>query len=74
MAERNTNVDPARRMQFRIGVNVGDVIHDEVRVYGDGVNVAARLESIAESGGICVSGKVREEIVGKIHVLCDDFG
>lgn len=74
MAERNTNVDLKRRMQFRIGINLGDVIHDEVRVYGDGVNVAARLESIAEPGGVCVSGKVREEIVGKIDVRCDDLG
>ena len=58
MAERNAAVDPARRMQFRIGINQGDVIFDEARVYGDGVNVAARLESIAEPGGICISGKV----------------
>jgi class 3 adenylate cyclase len=57
MAERNTNVDPERCMQFRIGVNLGDVIHDEVRVYGDGVNIAARLEAIAEPGGICLSGE-----------------
>ena len=45
-------------MQFRIGVNLGDVIHDEHRVYGDGVNIAARLEGIAEPGGICISGDV----------------
>ena len=50
MAERNRLVDEPRRMRFRIGVNLGDVIHDETRVYGDGVNVAARLESIAEVG------------------------
>jgi adenylate cyclase len=46
-------------MQFRIGVNLGDVICDESRVYGDGINIAARLESIAEPGGICVSGAVQ---------------
>src|SRR2546421_11594342 len=57
MAERNAAVDPARQMQFRIGINQGDVVFDEARVYGDGVNVAARLESIAEAGGICISGK-----------------
>jgi adenylate cyclase len=51
MAEHNINVDPERRMQFRISVNLGDVIHDEVRVYGDGVNIAARLEAIADAGG-----------------------
>src|ERR1700741_86806 len=51
MAERNAAADPARRMQFRIGVNIGDVIYDEARIYGDGINIAARLEGIAEPGG-----------------------
>ena len=58
MVERNAAIDAARRMQFRIGINQGDVVFDEARVYGDGVNVAARLESIAEPGGICISDKV----------------
>jgi adenylate cyclase len=58
MAERNATVEPARRMQFRVGVNFGDVVHDDVRIYGDGINVAARLEGIAEAGGICISSKV----------------
>jgi len=61
-------------MQFRIGINQGDVIHDETRIYGDGVNVAARLESVAEPGGICISAKVHDEIAGKINVACQDFG
>ena len=74
MAERNTSVDPARRMQFRIGVNQGDVICDGTRIYGDGINVAARLETIAEVGGICLSGKVYEEIEGKIDIACEDHG
>jgi len=74
MAERNTAVDTTRRMQFRIGVNLGDVIFDDTRVYGDGVNVAARLEAIAEPGGICISDKVRQEIRGKIDVSCRDLG
>jgi adenylate cyclase len=74
MAERNASVDPVRRMQFRIGINLGDVIVDDARAYGDGVNVAARLESIAEPGGICVSGKVHDEIVGKIDVRWEDLG
>lgn len=51
MAERNSTVEATRQMQFRIGINLGDVIHDETRVYGDGVNIAARLEGIAEPGG-----------------------
>src|SRR5262245_37017730 len=61
MAERNAVADPACRMQFRIGINIGDVIHDETRLYGDGVNVAARLERIAEPGGICLSGEAHGE-------------
>src|SRR5262245_32222755 len=74
MAERNANVDEPRRMRLRIGVNQGDIIHDETRVYGDGVNVAARLESIAEPGGICISGKVYDEITGKIPATFQDLG
>src|SRR5262245_42739394 len=72
MTERNANVEEPRRMRFRIGVNQGDVIHDEARVYGDGVNVAARLESIAEPGGIYISGKVYDEIAGKITTTFQD--
>jgi adenylate cyclase len=62
MAERNATVDPAHRMQFWIGINLGDVIHDDARVYGDGVNVAARLEAIAEPGGICLSGEAYGQV------------
>src|SRR6266481_9997292 len=54
MAARNEGVPESRRMQFRMGINLGDVIHDETRIYGDGINVAARLEGIAEPGGICI--------------------
>jgi adenylate cyclase len=74
MAERNASIEPARRMQFRIGINQGDVVSDDARIYGDGVNVAARLESIAEPGGICISGKVYNEIVGKIGAAVQDLG
>ena len=74
MAERNASVDSSRRMQFRIGINQGDVVFDEARIYGDGVNIAARLESIAEPGGICISGKVHAEIVGKIEAITHDLG
>jgi class 3 adenylate cyclase len=62
MAARNADVAAARRMLFRIGINLGDVIHDETRIYGDGINVAARLEEIAEPGGICVSRQVFEHV------------
>jgi class 3 adenylate cyclase/pimeloyl-ACP methyl ester carboxylesterase len=62
MAARNDEVPEHRRMQFRIGINLGDVIHDETRIYGDGINVAARLEGIAEPGGICISRQVFEQV------------
>lgn len=74
MAERNAAIDPLRQMHFRIGVNQGDIVVDDARVYGDGVNVAARLESIAEPGGICISAKVNDEIAGKIEITCEDLG
>ena len=66
MAERNAGLEEARRMRFRIGINQGDIVFDDTRVYGDGVNVAARLESLAEPGGICISRKVYEEVAAKI--------
>ena len=74
MAERNAAIEPPRRMQFRVGINIGDVVFDDVRIYGDGINVAARLENIAEPGGICISGKVYEEINGRIELACEDIG
>jgi TolB-like protein/class 3 adenylate cyclase/Flp pilus assembly protein TadD len=74
MAERNAGVAPPRRMQFRIGINQGDVVFDEARLYGDGVNIAARLESIADAGGICISGKVYDEVAGRIAVTWQDLG
>ena len=74
MAERNTRVDLPRRMQFRIGVNQGDVVFDDARIYGDGINIAARLEGIAEPGGILISGKVYDEVRGKLDVEFDDLG
>ena len=74
MAERNASVDPERRMQYRIGVNQGDLIYDDARIYGDGINIAARLEGIAEAGGICLSGKVYEEVEGKVDFACEDMG
>src|SRR3981189_3354619 len=60
MARRNADVAPARWMQFRIGINLGDVIVDGNDIFGDGVNVASRLETLADSGGICVSVPVRD--------------
>jgi formylglycine-generating enzyme required for sulfatase activity/class 3 adenylate cyclase len=74
MATRNAAIPPDRRVQFRIGINVGDIIIDENDIYGDGVNIAARLEAIPEPGGICLSDKVHQEIRGKIDVFARDIG
>jgi len=61
-------------MEFRIGINLGDVIVDGERIYGDGVNIAARMEALAEGGGICVSGMVFEQVKGKVSVGFEDLG
>src|ERR1700736_3535250 len=70
----NANIPPERRMEFRIGINLGDVIVDGEQIYGDGVNVAARLESLADPGGICISGKVHDEIRAKLSLGYEDLG
>ncbi len=65
IAERNADVETGRRLEFRIGINLGDVIIDGDDILGDGVNIAARLEAIAQPGGICVSAVVRDQVIGK---------
>ena len=70
----NGGLPSDRRMEFRIGVNLGDVMVDGEQIYGDGVNVASRLESLADPGGICISGKVHEEIRSKLALGCEDLG
>ena len=74
MAERNFDVPAERRMLLRIGVNLGDILHDGTRTYGDGINVAARLEPLAEPGGICISSTVRDAIFGKLGLPLRDIG
>ena len=74
MLERNASFAPDQRMQFRIGINQGDVLFDDQRIYGDGVNVAARLEGLCEPGGICISGKVYEEIKNRFQIRFEDIG
>ena len=71
---RNTELPEDRQMRFRIGINLGDVIVDGDDIYGDGVNVAARLEGVAEPGGICVSRKVYDEVKHKLSVGFEDIG
>src|SRR5271154_2763223 len=74
MAERNEGVPQDRRMQFRIGVNLGDVLIEGDDILGDGVNVAARLEGIAEPGGICISSSAYDQVRGKVGVEFADLG
>ena len=74
MAERNADVSPDRRIEFRMGINVGDIIRDGRDIYGDGVNVAARLEALAEPGGICVSRVVRDQVRDKLSFSFEDMG
>ena len=74
MRERNAAIAPDRRIEFRIGINVGDIIIDSGDIFGDGVNVAARLENFADSGGICVSDRVREDVENRLDVVFNDLG
>src|SRR5262249_19512931 len=74
VAERNQGVPENRRMLFRIGINLGDILIEGDDILGDGVNVAARLEGIAEPGGICVSSSAYEQVRGKVPVEFTDLG
>ena len=74
MAERNAEVPAESRIEFRIGINVGDIISDDNDIYGDGVNVAARLESLAEPGGIYVSRNVYDQVRDKLSFGFEDMG
>jgi TolB-like protein/class 3 adenylate cyclase len=74
MAERNEGVPPDRRMLFRVGVNLGDVLVEGDDILGDGVNVAARLEGIAEPGGICISSSAYDQVRGKVAATFTDLG
>jgi adenylate cyclase len=74
MARRNTDVSPARWIQFRIGINLGDVIVEDGDIFGDGVNVAARLQELAAPNGICVSAAVRDQVGDRLDVAFEDLG
>jgi adenylate cyclase len=74
MARRNADVSAARAIQFRIGINLGDVIVEGGDIFGDGVNVAARLEALADPGGICVSAAVREQVGARLDAAFEDLG
>jgi TolB-like protein/class 3 adenylate cyclase len=71
---RNAELPPHRRMEFRIGINLGDVIADGDRLYGDGVNIAARLEGLAEGGGLCISGTVYDQVKTRLPLDYEELG
>ena len=74
MAERNAAIPEDRRIEFRIGINVGDIIIDEGDIYGDGVNIAARVETLARPGAICLSDNAYQQIKGKLALDVSDMG
>src|SRR6202163_371713 len=74
MAEQNATLPQDTRIEFRIGIHVGDIIFDDNDIFGDGVNIAARLEGIAEPGGICMSDDTYRQVRGKVEIACDDLG
>jgi TolB-like protein len=74
MAQRNADMPQEKRIEFRLGINVGDIIVDHKDIFGDGVNVAVRLEAMAEPGGICVSARVLEFVQGQLDITFEDAG
>ena len=68
LSRRNAELPAGRKMEFRIGVNVGDIVEEEDRIYGDGVNIAARVEGLAKPGGICISGRVYDQVENKLDL------
>jgi len=74
LAEKNAELPESRRMEFRIGVNVGDVVEEGERIYGDGVNIAARMEGLAEGGGICISGTAYDQVKHKLGLEYEYLG
>jgi adenylate cyclase len=74
LKSRNDVLPKNRRMEFRIGINLGDVIEKDERIYGDGVNIASRIEALAEGGGICISGSTYEQVELKLPLNYEDMG
>ena len=74
MAERNAGVPQDKRIEFRVGINLGDIIVEDKDIFGDGVNVAARLEALAEPGGVLVSRTVRDHVRDKLGFAFEDMG
>jgi len=74
LTERNAELPYNRQMQLRIGVNLGHVIEEDGRIYGDGVNIAARVESLAHAGGICITGRVYDQVANKLGLEYENLG
>ena len=74
MLERNSEVPSDRRIEFRIGINLGEVMTDGPDIFGDGVNIAARLEGIADCGGICISRQVLDQVGGRLDLTFRELG
>ena len=74
MVEGNAEIAVEKRVEFRMGINVGDIVVENGDIFGDGVNVAARLEGLADPGGICVSARVQEDAAGKLDLTFEDLG
>ena len=74
MSTQNMEQAENERFEFRVGVNLGEIIHDRDDIYGDGVNMAARIQELAEPGGVCISGAVYEQVIGKVDGVFDDLG
>lgn len=74
MKRRNSDLAPDRRIEFRIGINLGDIIFEDDDIFGDGVNIAARVEQLADVGGICVTAAVANQISGRVEVSLEDLG
>ncbi|MGD2188143.1 MAG: adenylate/guanylate cyclase domain-containing protein, partial [Desulfobacterales bacterium] len=74
LRKTNSKLPDDRKMKFRIGINLGDVIEDGERIYGDGVNIAARIEGLADAGGICVTSNVYDQVKNKLPFMFEDTG
>lgn len=74
MIEHNKDLSDDRKMEFRVGINLGDIIEDDERIYGDGINIAARLEGVAQGGGICISGSAYEQVKNRLSLGYEFLG
>ena len=74
MSGQNADLPPDRKIEFRIGIHIGDIISDENDIFGDGVNIAVRLEGIAPAGGVCISDDAHKQVRGKVDFACEDMG